>query len=166
MFTFTLPKGSNPGDDLVRLVDKIANPGNAQKRTISDAIRRGLQDNFTTAGAAAGTPWRPLAPSTVLQRQRLGYAGSNPILVRSGGLRATWTQEGASGHYSSVRQQSGYTIWEEGADDSNPIARIHELGGARIPARPVSMLGESQDQRIVDSLEFMVASIEREVMGR
>jgi phage gpG-like protein len=162
MFTIKLERNT-VGEDLLRLVDRISNPGNAQKRSVADAIRRGFQDNFTTQGAAAGTPWRALAPSTVLQRRRLGYAGSNPILVRGGGYRSSWVSDG-SDHYSSVRQQGGYTIFEEGSE--SPLARFHERGGARLPARPVSMLGDGSEVRIVDTIELMIGQLEREVLGR
>jgi len=99
----------------------------------------------------------------VLQRQRLGYAGSSPILVRSGGYRSSWVSDG-SDHYSSVRQSGGYTIFEEGSE--SPLARFHERGGARLPARPVSMLGDGSEARIVDTIELMIGQLEREVLGR
>lgn len=162
MFTFRLERNT-AGEDLLRLVDRISNPGSAQKRSVSDAIRRGYQDNFTTQGAASGQPWRALAPSTVAQRRRLGYAGSNPILVRGGNYRSSWVSDGSE-HYSSVRLQGGYTIFDEGSE--SPLARFHERGGARLPARPVSLLGDGSEARIVDTIEFMIGQLEREVIGR
>lgn len=162
MFTLSLQRNS-VGQDLMRLVDRIANPGNAQKRSVADAIRRGYQDNYTTQGAASGTPWRPLAASTVIDRQRKGYAGSSPILVRSGRVRATWVSEG-SGHYSSFRAGGGLSVWEEGSDD--PIARFHERGTSKMPARPVSLLGERSEQRIVDTIDLMIGQIEAQAIGR
>lgn len=162
MFTLTLQKGSSIGDDLVRLVDRIANPGNSQKRSISDAIRRSFQDNFTRQQSGNGS-WASLAPSTVLDRQKKGFGGSGPILVRTGGLRASWVSEG-SNHYSSVRSSGGYTIFEEGS--SSAIARFNELGTARMPARPVSLLSDSQEQRISDVIEFMILQVEQNTLGR
>lgn len=161
MFTLTLQKG-NIGDDLLKLVDRIAAPGSGQKRSISDAIRRSFQDAFTSQQSGNGS-WAALAPSTVLDRQKQGYAGSRPILVRSGALRSSWVGEG-SDHYSSVRKQGGYTIFEEGSESL--IARFHESGTSRMPARPVSLLGDSSEQRIVDTIEFMIAQLERETMGK
>lgn len=164
MFMFTLSLQRNSiGEDLTLLVERIANPGNAQKRSVSGAIRQGFQDNYTTQGAASGTPWRPLAAFTVLDRQKQGYGGTGPILVRTGRLRSTWVGEG-SGHYSSFRQSGGYAVWEEGSDD--PIALKHELGEGRVPARPVSLLGERSEARIMDVIDLMISQLEREVMGR
>lgn len=162
MFTLSLQRNSI-GEDLTRLVDRIANPGSAQKRSVSDAIRRGFQDNFTTAGAASGAAWRPLAPSTVIDRQKKGYAGSSPILVRRGNLRAGWVSESA-GHYSSVRQSGGYTVWEEGNND--PIAAFNEKGTRTIPARPVSMLGDRSEARIVDTIELMINQVQSQTIGK
>ncbi len=162
MFTFRLERNS-VGEDLLRLVDRIANPGSAQKRSVASAIRQGHQDNFTTQGSASGTPWRTLAPATVIDRQRKGFGGSGPILVRSGRVRAAWVSEGG-GHYGSFRQSGGYSVWEEGSDD--PIARLHETGTARMPARPVSLLGDRSEQRIVDVIDFMIEQIRNQSIGR
>jgi phage gpG-like protein len=159
MFTLSLQRNSI-GEDLIRLVDRIANPGSAQKRSVSDAIRRSFQDNFTRQQSGNGS-WAPLAPATVLDRQKKGFAGSNPILVRTGGLRASWVSEGAN-HYSSVRSSGGYTVFEEGS--SHPLAQFHEAGTSRMAARPVSMLSDSQESRIVDVIEWVISSLEREVL--
>jgi phage gpG-like protein len=162
MFTLKLDRNT-VGEDLLRLVDRISNPGNAQKRSVADAIRRGFQDNFSTQGSAAGTPWRALAPSTVIDRQRKGFGGSGPILVRSGRVRSTWVGEGGE-HYSSFRQSGGYSVWEEGSDD--PIARLHETGTSKMPARPVSLLGDQSERRIIDVLDFMAEQVRSQTIGR
>jgi len=161
MFTLTLQRNT-VGEDLLRLVDRISSPGSSQKRSISDAIRRSFQDNFTRQQSGGGA-WPALAPSTVLDRQKKGFAGSNPILVRTGGLRASWVSEG-SNHYSSVRSSGGQTVYEEGSQ--HPLAQFHEAGTSRIPARPVSLLGDSQEQRIVDVIEFMILQIEQNTLGK
>lgn len=171
------------GDDLDRLVARIATPGNSQKRSISDAIRRGFQDNFTQQQSGDGK-WEPLAPRTVSSRAALGWGARGPILVRRGVLRNSWVNAGGENHVSSVRQSGGVTIYEEGA--SGKIAAVHEfgatvniparqqsrksgllnVGGARnvvIPARPVSILGNSSEQRIMDTIEFVLDSLVRQI---
>lgn len=186
MFTLTIQRNS-VGQDLMRLVDRIANPGPAQKRSVSDAIRRGFQDNFTTQGAAGPGKWEPLAPPTVAARTKLGWGSTGPILVRRGVLRNTWVNAGGENHVSNVRQSGGATVFEEGA--SGMIAAVHELGavvdipamqqsrkngmmnvgGARrvtIPPRPVSLLGDRSEQRIADAIEFMIGQIEAQAIGR
>jgi phage gpG-like protein len=161
MFTLRLQKDAI-GQDLTRLVDRIASPGGAQKRSISGAIRRSFQDNFTRQQSGNGA-WARLAPSTVLDRQKKGFGGSGPILVRSGGLRASWVSEG-SNHYSSVRSSGGITVYEEGS--IHPLARFHEAGTSRMAARPVSLLSDSQESRIVDVIEFMILQIEQNTIGK
>ncbi len=46
---------------------------------------RSIDRNFQSEGRPDA--WKPLAPSTVRQRIRLGFGGSHPILQRSGKLR-------------------------------------------------------------------------------
>ena len=186
MFTLSLQRNTI-GEDLTLLVERIANPGNAQKRSVSGAIRQGFQDNFTTQGAASGERWQPLAPRTVAARTKLGWGPTGPILVRRGNLRNTWVNEGGENHVSSVRQSGGVTVFEEGAEGM--IAAVHELGavvdipamqqsrkngmmhvgGARqgaIPARPVSLLGERSEARIMDVIDLMIDQIQAQAVGR
>lgn len=186
MFTLSLQRNSI-GDDLTRLVERIANPGNAQKRGVSGAIRQGFQDNFTTQGAASGERWQPLAQRTVASRRKLGWGATGPILVRRGVLRDTWVNAGGQGHVSNVRQSAGMIIFEEGAEGEIPA--VHELGavidipamqqsrkngmmhvgGARqvtIPARPVSLLGERSEARIMDVIDLMIDQIQAQAVGR
>ena len=161
--TITLQLQQNTvGDDLQRLVDRISRPGSRQTRSIADAIRAGFQDNFTSAGAASGQAWPRLAPSTVSQRRREGFAGSNPILVRTGGLRDSYVNRGGANHYESVRQQGGYTIIEAGSE--HPNALFHERGTARMPRRSVSLLGDQSENRIANVVEFVLGQLANEVL--
>lgn len=150
-------------DDLDKLIRRIANPGPRQTRSIGDAIRRGFQDNFTTEGSASGQPWRPLAQQTIQQRIELGFAGEHPILVRTGRYRASFVQLGAPGQYESIRRTGGSLIVEEGSDDER--ADDLGLGTFRIPPRPVTELGPRSEKRIMDTIDFMIDQLEREVIG-
>lgn len=42
--------------------------------------------------------WAELAPSTVMDRIRKGYPGEHPILVRTGELKKSYTEEGGFGN--------------------------------------------------------------------
>lgn len=153
---------SNPiAADLERLIDKIANPGPRQRRMIGGAIRQQFQSNFSNQRSGNG-PWPALAPSTVADRRRKGFAGSRPILVRTGNLRSSYVDEGSSDHSSRVFRAGGFTVYEEGSESD--IAQFHERGGARIPQRSVTLLDDGQERRIFDVVEFMVQQIEREVL--
>lgn len=150
-------------DDLEKLIDRINKPGSGNTRKIADAITQGFQDNFTRQSSEAG-PWARLAPSTVIDRQRNGYGGSGPILVRTGGLRAGYTQRGASDHHERIWQSAtGLTI-EAGSSDER-IALFHERGTSRMPARPISLLGDASESRIIDTIEYVISQVDREFTG-
>ena len=69
--------------------------------------------------------WAALAPSTVAEKERLGYTGkvsATDPLLRTGEMRAT-IQASAEGHHAA-------------AGTNDKIAEYQEFGTARIPARP------------------------------
>ncbi len=69
--------------------------------------------------------WPPLAPSTVEEKQLLGYTGrvsATDPLYRTGELRAS------IGHHVDGKRVV------LGSDD--PVAEFHEFGTSRMPARP------------------------------
>lgn len=68
--------------------------------------------------------WEPLAPSTIAEKQRLGFSfnqESNPLL-RTGQLRDS---------IQLVLTPNGFVV-----GSADPIAEYQELGTSRIPARP------------------------------
>ena len=69
--------------------------------------------------------WRPLAPSTRAEKQRLGL--DNGILRRTGRLYRAYT-DGSGARISDTR--FSYTV-------DVPYARFHEEGTSRIPQRQV-----------------------------
>lgn len=145
-------------DDVERLIDKISRPGNGQTRAIVDGIKQRFQENFTRQGSGAGR-WAPLAPSTREQRRAQGYAGASPILVRSGNYRQSFVGRGGDSYERVWQSPLGLTI-EAGSDDSR--GRWLELGTSRMPARPVTLLDDAQESRLVDLLDFVVGQIERQ----
>jgi hypothetical protein len=146
-------------DDLERLIDKIARPGSGQQATITGGIRREFQANFTRQGSGAGK-WAPLRPFTIRQRQALGYAGSNPILVRSGRYRASFVQRGAADHYERITQTGLGTMYEVGSDD--PRGPELELGRANMAARPVTILDDGQEANLTRLIDFVIEQTERQ----
>lgn len=169
-------------DDIERLIDKISRPGNGNLRKIADGARQGFQDNFSSEGSAAGTPWRALAPRTVATRRKLGWAGSHPILKRTGKYEASFVNANNSDHIEQISSNSGGVTIDVG---SQLARRIHEhggttsipslqegrsgwmhVGGARdvfVPARPVLGLGDQSEQRIVRIIDYVVGEIEKSV---
>lgn len=158
MLTLRLDGKSDFGE-LERLIDKISRPGNRQTRMIADGIRQKFAENFTRQGDGNGS-WARLAPSTILQRRSLGYAGERPILVRSGSYRSSFTERSGNNHESIQATGFGLTI-DVGSNDRRAI--FHERGGARLPQRSVTMLGDNQEDHLMRLVDFVVGEIEKSV---
>lgn len=90
-----------------------------------------------------GAEWPALADSTVRERERLGYGGEGPILVRTGELLESLTVEGASGNITRIGPVSA----EFGS--AHPLAGYHHWGTRRIPERPIVGLTRDRQQDIV-----------------
>ncbi len=116
-------------------------------RTIGDDLREMIAQQFATEGAAGGTPWAPLAPST-LRKKRDSRSG---ILDVTGALLASLVDAGAAGH---VEESDGQQLI---FGTALPYALFHQTGTRRLPARPIiALTGDSTDRW----LEFFRASIE------
>lgn len=153
---------NNPFDDLETFIAAVERPGAGEQRKVAGAVRQGLAESFTRQGSAAG-PWAPLAPSTVIDRRRQGYGSTGPILVREGDLRATYTQDGAPDHVTNFQPTAVGWLLEVGSESD--IAEFHEYGTAHMPARPVLLMPEASERRVLDTLDYMIIEIERRVLG-
>jgi phage gpG-like protein len=111
------------------------------------AIFRDWEDRvdkqFSSEGSAMGTPWEPLADSTLAQKAAGGYPPD--ILIRTGALRASF--KGGSDHVSDIRRDGG----EWGTTD--PKALFHQHGTSRMPARPVFKLDEPARREAMRTLQ-------------
>lgn len=158
----TLEAQGDPFEDLVKFVKAIVAPSQAEQQQVSAAVREGWRDNFTSESSGDGRAWAALAPSTVRQRILQGYP-ARPILVRSGALRNSLLSPGAANSYEDLQTTGdGWTL-VVGTEDSKAI--FHELGTARMPARPFIALSDQAEQRIVSALDTLVAQIETRVLG-
>lgn len=146
-------------DDLERLIDRIARPGNNQQRAITDGIRQQFHRNFTRQGSGAGQ-WAALRPMTVRQRVEQGYAGQRPILVRSGRYRASWVGRGGD-NYERIQRSSFGITFDVGSNDDR--ADELERGTSRMRARPVSLLDDEQEAQLVRIIDYVVEQIERQI---
>lgn len=155
MFTLQLD-GKSDFSDLERLIDKISRPGNGQTRMIADGIRQRFQENFTRQGSGAGR-WAPLAPATRLDRQRRGYAGSSPILVRSGDYRQSFVGRGGDNHERIWQSTVGLTV-EVGSNDRR--GSWLERGTSKMPARPVTLFDDGQENALTQIIDYVVGQIE------
>lgn len=108
-------------------------------------IRAAHAEVFRSEGAAGRGRWSALAPSTLAERQRLGF-GPGPILVRTGGLRDHVLSAPARitrrGNTVELRIQPAAVV------DGVPKYAANALGTDRIPARPMVALGPAASARV------------------
>lgn len=152
-----------PFADLEAFMRRIERPGNAEVRKVADAIRQGYAENFSREGSAAGG-WRALAEATVAERRRLGFPGEHPILRRSGALRASFIQPGATDHVEEFQPVPGG--WDLLVGSESEIALFQEFGTSRIPPRPISPLTEAAQERIGAVIDYVIQQMEYQTLGR
>jgi phage gpG-like protein len=117
---------------------------------VADDLRQMIADQFSTEGAAGGTPWAPLAPST-LRKSRRTRSG---ILNLTGALLGSLTGPGAPGH---VEETNGRQLLFGSA---LPYAAFPQTGTRRMPARPIIVLSGDSTARW---LEIVRNSIEDQI---
>lgn len=120
---------------------------------IAGDMRQMASDQFASAGAVGGTPWAPLAPSTLKRK------GGGGILVASGALLDSLTDAESPDHVEAIDNLSldfgtdlGYAGFQQtGAgwgfgEASPPPAPRHGHG---VPMRPLlALTADSQDRWI------------------
>lgn len=91
-------------------------------QTVADDFREMIEEQFATQGSAGGTPWAPLAPSTLRRRR-----GGLTILESTGALRGSLTDAGAFGH---VEAFDGFTASGPSLNLGSelPFAIFHQTG--------------------------------------
>lgn len=114
---------------------------------VGDLLLRDFAAQFTAEGGYLGGQiapvWAQLRPSTVADRLRRGYAGEHPILERSGQLLHSATERNMAGNVFEATD-SGLRI-----GTSDPIAKYHQYGTKRMPARKMIGLKFSTRSEIV-----------------
>lgn len=114
-------------------------------------VADGIEANFR-GESSAGKAWKPLAPSTVRQREKKGFGGEHPILHRTGEVKAL-----ASAHREATADGA-----EVGPDGPEWIG-VHlggadGFGGGRVPVR--DFLAQS-DQTIGEIERAILEHLER-----
>lgn len=168
----SLEATKDPFESLVAFVRQVVNPGQAEINKVGDAVRLGFQENFSGEKEGDGSRWQPLAPKTQVQRQHLGFAQQHPILVRTGSYRASFVQRGGVDHIEEFTSTGDGWSLVVGSRDRR--AGILEYGGntvinghvVYVPPRPVRFLSETAEQRITNTLEYMLEQIRARTVGK
>ena len=156
-----LEANKDPFESLVAFVKAIVAPTKTEQDALSAAVRQGWGENFAGERSGDGRSWAALKPSTVLDRLRSGY-GARPILVRSGHLRGSLLNAGASDSYEQAQVSGNEWQLVVGTEDTKAI--FHEQGTARMPARPFIALSDQAEQRVVSALDTLIAQIEARLL--
>ena len=149
---------SRDAAELRRFFNRARNPGQGERRKVGDAIARGIGENFSAQRAGDGPPWAALAERTVLERLAQGYPGREPILRRSGRLRASYTQPGAADHVEEYETSGdGWSVAVGSRDSRAGILEDggHTEDGSFVPPRPISILNRRSRERIGTTLDFV-----------
>jgi phage gpG-like protein len=118
---------------------------------LASHLRRKEEELFESGGAGR---WEPLAPTTIARK------GSSTILVDTGALRDSLTEEGAADHFEQI-------LGEElvfGTYDSK--AGYHRRGTSRMPARDPLVTGADLNLReITREIQAYLMGLERGAFG-
>lgn len=159
----SLEAQGDPFESLVEFVKALLKPDQAEQQQVSNAVREGWRENFSGQRSGDGQSWAALKPSTIRERLAGGYP-AGPILVRSGHLRASLLNRGASDSYEEVQTTGdGWTLLV-GTEDRKAI--FHEIGTSKMPARPFIALSDAAEQRVISALDSLVAQIEARILGQ
>lgn len=117
------------------------------ERAVDEVIRPRIRQNFMSESEAGERSWTPLADTTRVRREKAGYSGAHPILVRQGRLRRAaqqknmWIFRGQGvapfAQFSMPRLQSRV-----------PYAEKHQEGEGRLIARPYLVINDWDAKRI------------------
>lgn len=127
-------------------------------KLIADDFREMIGQQFATEGAAGGTPWAGLAPSTLRSRR-----GGSGILNSTGALLASLTDPTSAGH---AEESDGQSL---SIGSSLPYALFHQTGAGRgfgmtsllsgrglgrgLPMRPIIVLSDDRSASWVGMVE-------------
>jgi phage gpG-like protein len=119
-----------------RMAMRFEDAGHPLRQALNDVILPSIDANFATGGRPA---WKPLAKSTVAKR-----GSGEPILIRSGALRAAATSPGNWEVTRDTLQMVGISV---------SYGPIHQGGAPRasIPARPF-VLYQPKDEFAIEKI--------------
>jgi len=119
---------------------------------VAEDLRGDFAAQFAAQGGYYGktSKWAPLKPGTVKDRERLGYFGPAPILFRTGELFSSLVDPENAAHIEDITATT-LTI-----GTNYFTAPFHQLGTARMVARPIVGLSWNRQSGIVKRLNDYV----------
>lgn len=166
MAAFTVIGLDNVSRSLKRKAAKISNPALFYEQAVVH-IDKWIQKNFTTQGKKAypGTGWKPLAPQTILAREKgWGYyrkpTKKRNILMYDGWLKKSWhhtwnRKEGAVFQTDEEEGGAGYGIFH---DQGEPVSSTKK-NKQGVPQRKITPTEKMIMPDIMKLLKFWVRDI-------
>lgn len=120
---------------------------------VAARLRQDALEQFQAGGIPG---WKPLSPRTIEGKRRAGYPrlnrrgqipknmiqnghfGPENILMRTGALLSSWTQEQDPDHVELITAESVTT------GSSVSYAGVHQQGGGNVPKRPINVTDDAQ----------------------
>ena len=102
-------------------------------------------DLFSSTGSSHGVTWAALSPGYAERKAREGF-GSQPLLVRTGAMKAGLLGQGGGSSLFTIRRKSRFKfIW----GSSDPLVKIHGRGlGEHLPKRSLIVLTKADTDRL------------------
>lgn len=152
-------------EELAAFFEGLGSPTVYMQQEVGNIVRRLFGEHFDAEGIP-GAPWAELEDWTKDEREFFGFGRAHPILERTGKYRSSFTDFFSADNIQELTTRpTGWTL-ELGSDDW----RVTELEGGRtdptkMEARPVTLLGESEESRIGDVLDrlFQQAADDMEI---
>jgi hypothetical protein len=119
--------------------------------TADQILKARTRARFGSEGDSASGGWKPLAESTVIAREALGFGGAHPINQRTGELLKAMT-EGSP----LIAELAGEVFYRFPAEDPSGLLgeklKMAQRGYRQTPARPVLAVDEADYQAIQEAL--------------
>jgi hypothetical protein len=128
-----------------RLLNRFSNMRPVMGGPVKQLVRRFINDQFNTRGAAGGHPWKALADETIRQKARMmrtGDAVSMAPLRLTDAMRKSLLGRGPAGSFEERVSPQGYSLRTLVRSDDErqfPYPASHATGTAdgHVPARPI-----------------------------
>lgn len=145
-------------DLLAEFLNRLARPSIFELRGVEQGVRAGFAANFNAQGVVGGSQWAALAPRTQVERSRLGFGPTYPILIRTGRYQRSWTRVGGFTELTYQANGGGWTFGV-GSNDARGFPLEFGARGRNLPARPVRLLDFRGEQAIAASLQAWVDNL-------
>ena len=142
--------------DLLAMAERALEPG-----PVLRLIGKGLQQREAEAFATGGFgQWAPLSPSTIAAK------GHDTILVDTGDLMASLTEEGAEGALFEVNGSELHFGTNLTSEDGTYYPGLLRTGTSRMPARdPLPELDESDLLLFSKAIQTYIVGVDRAEFG-